>query len=338
MLFTKKQQRLARELRLSSSSDKVEEKRKSQDRLSMPPPPPRLTPQSTGKASDAAHSSGGSELNFKRHVRKTNARVLMSQEISPVVDDGPEEAQKDGGEDNDDDDIEFIGEELASRPRRQQRARAQPAFNPRKRRNCFIDDEADASEDEADGEADGDMSSGDERFIAESQGDDAIAEHPGARFTEATPDEAPWQRATRDAPAGVDLAQTFAALGPRERRAVQDTPSPTQRWGGSGETRSSSKYDSSFIDDGSDAGLDDSVQRPPRRPEVVEIDPEPVPRVEQTAADMWAEFEDDGIEDWDDDGWGAGDAQPVADTNVNDDGWGVASQQNQNAGASDDDW
>ena len=337
MLFTKKQQRLARELRLSSSSDKVEEKRKSQDRLSMPPPPPRMTPQSTGKASDAAQSSGGSELNFKRHVRKTNARVLMSQEISPIIGDGPEEAQNDGGEDDDDDDIEFIGEEPASRPRRQQRVRAQPAFNPRKRRNCFIDDEADASEEE-DGEEDGDMSSGDERFIANSQGDDAIAEHPGARFAEATPDEAPWQRATRDAPAGVDLAQTFAALGPRERRAVQDTPSPTQRWGGSGETRSSSKYDSSFIDDGSDAGLDDSVQRPARRPDVVEIDPEPVPRVEQTAEDMWAEFDDDGIEDWDDDGWGAGDAQPVADTNVNDDGWGVASQQNQNAGASDDDW
>jgi hypothetical protein len=53
---------------------------------------------------------------------------------------------------------------------------------------------------------------------------------------------------------------------------------------------------------------------------------------------MWADFYDDGIEDWDDDGWSAGDAQPVADTNVNDDGWGVASQQNQNAGASDDDW
>jgi Fanconi anemia group M protein len=334
-LFTKKQQRLARELRLSSSSDKVEEKRKSQDRLSMPPPPPRLTPQSSAKSSDATPSSGGSELKFKRHMRKTNARVLMSQEISPIVDDGSREAQKDRGED--DDDIEYIGEELASHSRRQQRIRVQPTFNSRKRRNCFVDDEADASEDEADGDADGYLSSGDERFIAHSPGEDHGANHPGARFAEATPDEAPWRRATRDSPAGVDLAQTFAALGPRERRAVQDTPSPTQRFGGSGETRSSSKYDSSFIDDGSDAGLDDSVQRLPRRRDV-EIDPELVPRVERSAEDMWDEFEDDAIGDWDDDEWDADNVQPVVEANVNDDGWGVASQQNQNAGASDDDW
>jgi hypothetical protein len=53
---------------------------------------------------------------------------------------------------------------------------------------------------------------------------------------------------------------------------------------------------------------------------------------------MWDEFEDDAIGDWDDDEWDAGNVQPVVEANVNDDGWGVASQQNQNAGASDDDW
>ena len=318
------------------------EEREKRDRLSMPPPPPRMTPQSAAKASDATPSTGGSDLNFKRNVSRMGARVLMSQEVSPPAD--AEDLETDGFLANDeehDDDVQIIDDEEAEEaPRRprERRARPQHVFDPRKRRNFFIDDEADASEEEDEDEDE--MSSGDERFIANTQDDD-VMDHPGAHFVEDTPEEPPRGRvATRgNAPSRVQLEQTFAALGPRERRKVQDTPSPTQRW--SDGTRSTSKYDSSFIDDGSDESPDNpSVQRPQRRLErdvdIVDLDRHnDAPPPAQTAEDMWGEFDDDEIDDWDDDGWGGTRNRSAAPARANDDGWGGASQQGD---AEDDDW
>jgi len=289
-----------RQPRLSESSDKVneDERQKTQDRLSMPPPPPRLTPQSAVAANETTPSTDESEIHRRpRHHAKVHACVLMSQDVSPPVEPPNPVVDDDFAIIEDDDVVEL--------PRRQRRARAQPPeFNPRKRRNVFVDDEANASDEENEGDSENEMSSGDERFIAQTQGDDG-EHHPGARFEEVTPEDA--QRPSRDhqgnARGQVDLSRTFAAFGPREHRVVQDTPSPTQGFDGSGPTHSSSRYDSSFIDDGSDASLEDSVKRPERPTTnddaVVDLsEPDPVPAAQ--TVDMWCDVGE--IEDWDDDG------------------------------------
>ena len=301
-----------RQPRLSKSSDEVneDERQKTQDRLSMPPPPPRLTPQSAVAANDATPSTDESEIHRRpRHFGRVQACVLMSQDVSPPVE-PPNPVDDDVAVIEDDDVVEL--------PRRQRRARAQPEFNPRKRRNFFVDDEADASDEENEGDSENEMSSGDERFIAHTQGD-AGEQHPGARFEEATPEDA--QRPRRDhqgnAREQVDLSRTFAAFGPREHRVVQDTPSPTQGFDGSRPTHSSSRYDSSFIDDGSDASLEDSVKRPERPAmhdddAVVDLSEPDLAHAVQTVDDMWGDVGDE-IEDWDDDGWGrAGDVTAPA--------------------------
>ena len=300
-----------RQPRLSESSDKVneDERQKTQDRLSMPPPPPRLTPQSAVTANETTPSTDESEIHRRpRHHAKVHACVLMSQDVSPPVE-PPNPVV--------DDDVAIIeDDDVVELPRRQRRARAQPPeFNPRKRRNFFVDDEANASDEENEGDSENEMSSGDERFIAQTQGDEG-EHHPGARFEEVTPEDT--QRPSRDhqgnARGQVDLSRTFAAFGPREHRVVQDTPSPTQGFDGSGPTHSSSRYDSSFIDDGSDASLEDSVKRPERPTTndnaVVDLsEPDPVPAAQ--TVDMWCDVGE--IEDWDDDGWGgAGDVAAPA--------------------------
>ena len=115
------------------------------------------------------------------------ACVLMSQDVSPPVE-PPNPVDDDVAIIEDDDVVEL--------PRRQRRARAQPPeFNPRKRRNFFVDDEANASDEENEGDSENEMSSGDERFIAQTQGDDG-EHHPGAQFEEVTPEDA--QRPSRD--------------------------------------------------------------------------------------------------------------------------------------------
>lgn len=329
-------------LRTSEQNDEErddQEVREQRDRLSMPPPPPRMTPRSADKASSATPSTGGSDMNFKRNVSRMGPRVLMSQEVS-VPSDG-EDFEKGGilaNDDDHDDDVQIIDDEEAPRTRRETRARPRPVFNPRKRRNFFIDDEADASED--DDEDEGEISSGDERFIANTQDDD-VMDHPGARFVEDTPEELSRRRGiTRgSAPSRVQLEQTFAAIGPREQRKVQDTPSPTQRC--TDVTRSTSKYDSSFIDDGSDESPDNpSVQRPQRRlerdVEIVDLDRQNEgPPPARTVDDMWGEFEDDEIDDWEDDGWGDAQNRSAVAARANDDGWGGASQQ---GNAEEDNW
>jgi hypothetical protein len=195
------------------------------------------------------------------------------------------------------------------------------AFKPR--RNCFIDDEAEASDEEG-GDDDERMTSGDERFIADSQEDEDedgfMRAHPGMEFqahTQHTPGNSGGAR--------EHLATTFAALGPRERRVVQDTPSPTHRQSGS-----TSKYDSSFIDDGStmDGDTDDldaSVRKPIRTNNVViaaSVDDVTAPEKAEDG-DMWDDDWDDDIDNGGgvhDDGWGGDSQQPIADGNNNDDG------------------
>lgn len=292
----------------SDAGIRDEEGRTIRDRASMPPPPPRMTPQSDGKASATTPSTDG-ELNFKRHVSKVGRRVLMSQEISPIVGDGcrPSNGTFCDVDDNEIqivDDEEDYGGDDPIRTRRPQRARALPIFNLQKRRNRrnnFIDDEAEASDEDDDGE--GELSSGDEAFIANTQMDDA-ANHPGAHFDDATPEDPPRDNhARRDVMSRMQLEHTFAVFGPRERRAVQDTPSPTQQR--SEGNRSMSKYDSSFIDDGSDDSpeAEDSVKRPVRCP-MRDVDEDIIDEpAAQPTDEMWDTF-DDHIEEWGDDGWG----------------------------------
>jgi hypothetical protein len=272
----------------------------------MPPPPPRMTPHSGDKSNGSTPASDGSDIVVKRHVSRVNPRVLMSQEISLLEE---EENERDADEDKD--------EDAPVRPRRRQ-ARPTIDFKPIKRRNVFVDDEADAS-DEDDREDDADASSGDERFIAHTQ--DAADEdmHAGAQFAEGTRRGAPRRDDENDR---AEIARAFAALGPRERRNVRDTPSPSQALR---ETQSTSKYDSSFIDDGSeqDDDLEDSVVRP-ERPITIDASPVAAARAPQTADEMWDELGGD------DDGWG-GDSQRNDDEDDNvddiddrwddDDGW-----------------
>ena len=288
------------------SQDLTPRERLRQDRMSMPPPPPRMTPHSGNKSNGSTPASDGSDIVVRRHVSRVNPRVLMSQEISLLED---EENERDADEDKD--------EDAPVRPRRRQ-ARPTIDFKPIKRRNVFVDDEADAS-DEDDREDDDDVSSGDERFIAHTQ--DAADEdmHAGAQFAEGTHRGAPRRDDENDR---AEIARAFAALGPRERRNVRDTPSPSQALR---ETQSTSKYDSSFIDDGSEQGddLEDSVVRP-ERPITIDASPVAAARAPQTADEMWDELGGD------DDGWG-GDSQRNDDEDDNvddiddrwddDDGW-----------------
>jgi len=344
-LFLSKRKRIAaRALKKITNTSSVKlnlvenDMKRSQERMSMPPPPPRQTPQSGDKSQPTPVSGGSDDLQIKRHKSRSNARVLMSQ-FSPAIhkphDNPREELQAD---------VEVV-EIDNERPRR--RARAAPTFVPR--RSCFIDDEAEASDDDS-GDDDEQMSSGDERFIADSQEEDVVEEHPGMVFRHAavTPGS--------DGGEHLNLTTALAALGPRERRVVQDTPSPAQRW-----SESASKYDSSFIDDGSMADeVEESVKRQRKRdvgddavPEkagIVDAAPEKAGIVDDID---WVE--DDGIDDnwedeWfdaaadggakgedddDDDGWG-NESQPLV-HEEDDDGWGGESQRANNDDDDDDD-
>lgn len=296
--------------RVSNRSPVIEASQKrSQERASMPPPPPRQTPQSGEKSTSTPSTGGSDDLCIKRNKHRVNARVLMSQ-FSPAE----RPAERQSPAEPDVDLVDIIDDKEAQRPRR--RVRAPSAF--KQRRNCFIDDEAEASDEEG-GDDDERMTSGDERFIADSQeeedddDDDGMRAHPGMGFqphTQFTPGSSGGARA--------HLATTFAALGPRERRVVQDTPSPSQRPSGS-----ASKYDSSFIDDGStmDDDADDqdaSVQKPRRTDDANAAAPQ------KADGDDW--------DDWDDDDWGGDSQMPAADDNNDDDdgdddGWGGDSQR-----------
>jgi Fanconi anemia group M protein len=290
------------------SQDLTPHDRLRQDRMSMPPPPPRMTPHSGNKTDGSTPASDGSDIVVKRHVSRVNPRVLMSQEIS-LLEEEEEENERDADEENEDEDAPV-------RPRRRQ-ARPKIDFNPTKRRNVFVDDEAVAS-DEDDREDDDAASSGDERFIAHTQdaADDDM--HAGAQFAEGTPRRAARRDVANDR---AEIARAFAALGPRERRDVRDTPSPSQALR---ETQSTSKYDSSFIDDGSELedGLEDSVARP-ERPITIDASPVAAARAPQTADEMWDELGGD------DDGWGGDsqrneedeDEEDIDDRWDDDDGW-----------------
>lgn len=290
------------------SQDLTPHDRLRQDRMSMPPPPPRMTPHSGNKTDGSTPASDGSDIVVKRHVSRVNPRVLMSQEIS-LLEEEEEENERDADEENEDEDAPV-------RPRRRQ-ARPKIDFNPTKRRNVFVDDEAVAS-DEDDREDDDAASSGDERFIAHTQDATDDDMHAGAQFAEGTPRRAARRDVANDR---AEIARAFAALGPRERRDVRDTPSPSQALR---ETQSTSKYDSSFIDDGSELedGLEDSVARP-ERPITIDASPVAAARAPQTADEMWDELGGD------DDGWGGDsqrneedeDEEDIDDRWDDDDGW-----------------